>query len=300
MAKEFNFSKKTIYLHISQGMERLKTAFLPEGLQPPADGKPDGAWSAKGSGLYHYRKLPYPENLLWDMGIDLPPDQYPLLEERIESLDEKYRNVLFGKYRDKRTNKQMAEMFVYSAQTISKHCVQGMEVLRRMLVAETASPNTTQPTGDEQPTDNYEGTHPTGEPAAEKEVSPVAEPAKAWFDPIKPHVAITEHDFIRSYLTIRQRLDMEGTDTIWVDRSGRLAYRTTDPVTQDQILDLQAEMEDTAGYITNALFGDRKGDTWSVQILGVGIWKIDFPSQLYDFLRTKKENLISDNRVEWV
>lgn len=79
-----------------------------------------------------------------------------------------------------------------------------------------------------------------------------------------------------------------------------MACRTTDPVTQDQILDLQAEMEDTAGYITNALFGDRKGDTWSVQILGVGIWKIDFPSQLYDFLRTKKENLISDNRVEWV
>jgi hypothetical protein len=55
--------------------------------------------------IYHYRKLPYPENLLWDMGIDLPPDLYPLLEEKIEALDEKYRNVLFGKYRDKRTNR---------------------------------------------------------------------------------------------------------------------------------------------------------------------------------------------------
>lgn len=105
MSKEFNFSKKTIYLYISQGMERLKTAFLPEGLQPPADGQPDGAWTKKGSGLYHYHKLPYPENLLWDMGLSLPPDQYPLPEEKIEALDEKLRNVLFGKYRDKRTNR---------------------------------------------------------------------------------------------------------------------------------------------------------------------------------------------------
>jgi len=283
-------------MRLAQGMERLKTALLPEGMQATIEreAKPDGP------DRYHYRKLPYPENLLWDMGIDLPPDQYPLLEEKISFLDEKLRDVVVGKYHDMRTNTQMAEMFFYSAQTISMHCVRGLKVLKRMLVEESTQTTTqltathaTQPTSDEQP---------IGEEAVlvAAAASPVAEPAKAWFEPTKPHVTITEHDFIRSYLTIRQRLDMEGTDTIWVDRSGRLAYRTTDPVTQDQILDLQAEMEDTAGYITNALFGDRNGETWIVQIFGVGRWKIDFPSQLYDFLRTKKENLISDNRVEWV
>ena len=69
MAKEFNCSKKTIYMRLAQGMERLKTALLPEGMQATIEreAKPDGP------DRYHYRKLPYPENLLWDMGIDLPP-----------------------------------------------------------------------------------------------------------------------------------------------------------------------------------------------------------------------------------
>ncbi len=50
-----------------------------------------------------YKRTPYPENLLYDLGVSLPPEQYPILEEKIDLLSEMQRNCLLGKYRDKRS-----------------------------------------------------------------------------------------------------------------------------------------------------------------------------------------------------
>ena len=286
---------------------------------------------------------------------------------------------MVGKYHDMRTNTQMAEMFFYSAQTISMHCVRGLKVLKRMLVEEstqTAATHATQPTSDEPPVadehpigeeavlvadehpigeealpvadehpadyeDNAEEASPAADkevvpaaekaaspaaekaasPAAEKEVSPASEKEvvpvdekgeKAWDvnnctvikprKPIlahKPEVKLSELDFIKRYIILLQRL-AGGVITKYLDKNGKRVTRIDDEVTGRLILDLQAEMEDTGGFITRALFGEFGSETRRVEIDGEGTWQIDFPSQLYDFLKVKKERLIPDYWVEWV
>ena len=67
-----------------------------------------------------------------------------------------------------------------------------------------------------------------------------------------------------------------------------------------KIIELAAEMEDTGAWIVKAFLGDYPENTKTVEIAGLGKWKIDFPSQLYAFLKAKKENLISDQYAEWV
>ena len=59
-------------------------------------------------------------------------------------------------------------------------------------------------------------------------------------------------------------------------------------------------MEDTGGWIVKALFKDFPEDTETVEIAGFGQWKIDFPSQLYAFLKVKRENLVSDRNAKWI
>lgn len=114
---------------------------------------------------------------------------------------------------------------------------------------------------------------------------------------------ITEKEFLNRYFVIRQRLDSEALlhPLIWPNEDwSKLIYGTEDAETRQKIIELAAEMEDTGAWIVKAFFGDYPENTKTVEIAGLGKWKIDFPSQLYAFLKAKKENLISDQYAEWV
>lgn len=56
-----------------------------------------GMQKGKTMGKLRYQKLSYPENLIWDLGIHIPPEQYAFLEEQIALLSEKPRDVLNSK-----------------------------------------------------------------------------------------------------------------------------------------------------------------------------------------------------------
>ena len=114
---------------------------------------------------------------------------------------------------------------------------------------------------------------------------------------------ITEKEFLNRYFEIRQRLDSEALHQplVWPNEYwSKLIYGSEDAETRQKIIELAAEMEDTGAWIVKTLFGDYPDDTKTVEIAGVGQWQIDFPSQLYAFLRVKREKLISDHDVKWV
>jgi hypothetical protein len=114
---------------------------------------------------------------------------------------------------------------------------------------------------------------------------------------------LTEKEFLNRYFEIRQRLDSEALfhPLVWPNEDwSKLIYGTEDAETRQKIIELAAEMEDTGAWIVKTFFGDYPENTKTVEIADIGQWKIDFPSQLYAFLKVKRENLISDQKVKWV
>ena len=114
---------------------------------------------------------------------------------------------------------------------------------------------------------------------------------------------ISEKEFLNRYFEIRQRLDSEALlhPLVWPNEDwSKLIYGSEDAKTRQKITELAAEMEDTGAWIVKTFFGDYPDDTKTVEIAGGGQWQIDFPSQLYAFLRMKREKLISDDDVKWV
>ena len=113
---------------------------------------------------------------------------------------------------------------------------------------------------------------------------------------------ISEKEFLNRYFEIRLRLDTEAGyhPIVWPNEDwSKLIYGTEDDDTRQMIIELDADMEDTGGWIVKTLFEDYPDDTYTVEIADVGQWQIDFPSQLYAFLKAKRENLISNENVKW-
>ena len=109
---------------------------------------------------------------------------------------------------------------------------------------------------------------------------------------------MTCRDFIKQYIRIKQRIDYTTRESPWMYLLEKEQDEFWDE-TYALIMDLQIEMEDTGDWIRRALYSVWENATGRVRIEGYGEWQIDFPSQLFEFLRTKKENLISDHMVEW-
>ena len=114
---------------------------------------------------------------------------------------------------------------------------------------------------------------------------------------------ISEKEFLNRYFVIRQSLNSEALlhPLVWPNEDwSKLIYGSEDNETRQKITELAIEMEDTGAWIVKTFFGDYPDDTVTVEIADIGRWKIDFPSQLYAFLKTKREFLISDKDVKWV
>ena len=113
----------------------------------------------------------------------------------------------------------------------------------------------------------------------------------------------SEKEFMSRYFDIKQRLATEEIQhpLVWPNEDwSKLIYGTEDEKTRRMMSELASDMEDTGGWIVKALFKDYPEDTETVEIAGFGQWKIDFPSQLYAFLKVKRENLVSDRNAKWI
>ncbi len=117
---------------------------------------------------------------------------------------------------------------------------------------------------------------------------------------------MTQELFLDRYFEIQERLNAESlTEPLWWPNEdwSKLIYGSRDKKTIALIHDLTVAMEDTGNWIVKTLFQDYPDNKRTVLLEGFedfGIWKIDYPSQLYDFLSRKKELLISDDHVRFV
>ncbi len=276
MAKKFYYARKTIDKYLIRGMKELRERMTT--ISP-------GASYLQHNLSKRYRNMPYPENLLWHMGIDWPPEQYPLLEKAILELPEKSRSLVWGKYRDKMSGKEMGDMFLYSTSAINYQCRKAVRELKERLGATRHEDEAERPAPEDE-AERPDEVLPAPEHEAERpDELAVAEDGGPSI--IFPKVEMTCHDFIKQYIRIKQRIDYTTRESpCWEE-------------TYALIMNLQIEMEDTGDWIRRALYSVWENATGRVRIEGYGEWQIDFPSQLFEFLRVKKENLISDHMVKW-